>query len=65
MRYRTDNNAMTEDICYACDGTGERCWLSGAPCFYCNGTGWIHQPEWTDEDSDLWEEFHEEFYTDG
>jgi len=30
---------MTFDICPACDGTGERCFLSGARCYECNGTG--------------------------
>lgn len=27
------------DLCYACDGTGERDFLSGAACYECNGTG--------------------------
>jgi len=28
------------DFCYACDGTGERDFLSGAKCYHCDGTGW-------------------------
>lgn len=28
------------DFCYACDGTGERNWISGAPCYECGGSGW-------------------------
>lgn len=28
------------DLCYRCDGTGERDFLSGATCPDCNGTGW-------------------------
>ena len=36
---------MTFDICYHCDGTGERDFLSGAPCHECNGTGLREEPE--------------------
>lgn len=43
------------DICYDCDGTGERDWLSGAPCRRCDGTGLIdisHEVEGWCEDDD-------------
>mgnify|MGYP007100072634 CR=1 FL=1 len=40
------------DICLACDGTGDRDFLSGAPCRECNGTGWRYEP---DED-EFWDE---------
>lgn len=53
---------MSGDICYHCDGTGERDFLSGARCYECNGTGWREGPGWTDEDSEFWEDFHDEFY---
>jgi len=33
------------DVCYYCDGTGERDFLSGAPCHECNGTGWKEEEE--------------------
>ncbi|CAB4191743.1 hypothetical protein UFOVP1229_117 [uncultured Caudovirales phage] len=33
------------DFCYYCDGTGEREFLSGAPCHECNGTGWKEERE--------------------
>ena len=32
------------DICYHCDGTGERDLLSGARCYECNGTGIKPEP---------------------
>lgn len=50
------------DFCYACDGTGERDWLSGAPCFDCNGTGWREDrdEELTDDEMDFWDEFYRE-----
>lgn len=38
------------DLCYYCDGTGERDFLSGAPCHECGGTGWRDDPP--DEDCD-------------
>lgn len=53
---------MSGDICPHCDGTGERDPFSGARCYECNGTGWREDEEWTDEDSELWEGFHEDFY---
>lgn len=36
---------MSGDFCYACDGTGERDWLSGAPCYDCGGSGWREDNE--------------------
>ncbi len=36
---------MGGDFCWACDGTGDRDWLSGAPCYKCNGTGWLEDHE--------------------
>lgn len=42
---------MTFDICPICDGTGERCFLSGAKCYECNGTGVWEDEE--PEDNDL------------
>jgi len=47
---------MTFDICPHCDGSGERCILSGAKCYECNGTGVIE-----DCDPDE-EEFLDESY---
>jgi len=50
---------MNGDFCYACDGTGERDFLSGAKCYDCDGTGWIEEPEddepidWEQDDGDL------------
>ena len=38
-----------EDICYFCDGTGERDFLSGATCHVCHGSGWIPDAEEPDE----------------
>lgn len=41
------------DICWECDGTGERCFISGARCLTCNGTGVIYEddePEYYDDD---------------
>lgn len=40
---------MSGDFCYACDGTGERDFLSGAKCYDCNGTGWRDDPDPDDE----------------
>lgn len=34
-----------DDLCYACDGTGERDCLSGARCLECGGTGWAQETE--------------------
>lgn len=39
------------DLCYHCDGTGERDWLSGARCYECDGTGWKDDPL---DDEDRW-----------
>lgn len=39
------------DLCYYCDGTGERDFLSGARCLYCNRTGWRDEPD-EEEDYD-------------
>lgn len=49
--------SMSFDICPYCDGTGERDFLSGARCYYCNGTGMI-----PDEDPD--EEYLDEQWQD-
>lgn len=43
---------MDGDICPACDGTGERDFLSGARCYECNGTGWREYPD----DDDYYED---------
>ncbi len=42
---------MSGDLCYYCDGTGERDFLSGAPCHECNGTGWREdtEPDYDDD----------------
>lgn len=40
---------MTFDICPACDGTGERCILSGAKCYECNGTGVLEDEDYDSE----------------
>lgn len=40
--YKAD---FMSDICYACDGTGDRCFLSAAPCRECGGTGWLDDEE--------------------
>lgn len=40
---------MSGDICYRCDGTGERDFLSGAPCYECGGTGWLEDRDPDDE----------------
>lgn len=53
---------MNDDICWACDGTGERDWLSGARCYDCGGTGWIEDRELTDEERDELEDFWQDFY---
>ena len=42
------------DICYYCDGTGERDFLSGARCHECNGTGWKDDDEPEDENRCYW-----------
>lgn len=55
---------MSGDFCYACDGTGERDFLSGAPCYDCNGTGWreelepgdddyLEEPPWVEDDGSV------------
>ena len=46
---------MTFDICPICDGTGERCFLSGAKCYECNGTG-VREDDDPDDDLDECEE---------
>lgn len=46
------------DICPNCDGTGERDFLSGARCLYCNGTGIIEEKD--DEDYDERDLEHDE-----
>lgn len=49
-----------DDLCYYCDGTGERDFLSGAKCYECNGTGWIEEkPELSDEERDQLDEFYD------
>ena len=45
---------MNGDFCYACDGTGERDFLSGAKCYDCNGTGWIEDLD-EDDDPTYWD----------
>jgi RecJ-like exonuclease len=40
------------EICWKCDGTGERCSISGALCWECNGTGLIEDPD----DDEFYEE---------
>lgn len=54
---------MSGDICYACDGTGERNPFSGERCLECNGTGWREEREpedLTDEEMQFWDDFYAE-----
>lgn len=37
-------------LCEACWGTGDRDPFCGAPCFYCDGTGWIEDGDPEDDD---------------
>lgn len=56
---------MCGDLCYHCDGTGERDFLSGAACRECGGTGWREE---TEDDGLYFEECVTclcEFLTDG
>lgn len=48
-----------DDLCYACDGTGERDFLSGASCLECNGTGWRDMPE-PEYEAWVWDELMQE-----
>lgn len=52
---------MMFDICPNCNGTGERDFLSGARCYYCDGTGTIED---TLEDYDEFDEDDEPEYAD-
>ena len=38
------------DICPHCDGTGERCILSGAKCYHCDGSGIREEPDFEDDE---------------
>lgn len=49
---------MSEDICYACDGTGERNPFSGERCRECGGTGW--REDYDPDDEYLDEEWERE-----
>lgn len=40
---------MTFDTCPYCEGSGIRDWMSGAPCYFCNGTGGIEDEPDDDE----------------
>lgn len=58
---------MSGDICWHCDGSGERDFLSGARCYECNGTGWIEEEDepWvnmTDEELAEYERKMDEIY---
>lgn len=45
------------DLCYHCDGTGERDFLSGARCYECDGTGWIEDRDFDEDppEDDVWQ----------
>lgn len=43
---------MTFDTCQYCEGSGIRDWLSGAPCYFCNGTGVLEDIDPDDDDDD-------------
>ena len=51
-------------LCERCWGTGDRDNFSGAPCFECNGTGWIDFDDFDDadepEDDDVQESLDEQ-----
>ena len=53
---------MSGDICYVCDGTGERNPFSGERCLACNGTGWREDrdEELTDDEIQFWDDFYSE-----
>ncbi len=47
---------MFLDLCYYCDGTGERDPISGARCWECGGTGVREEPD----DDEFYDDFEGE-----
>mgnify|MGYP000934341838 CR=1 FL=1 len=56
MTNPTDSDREIYDLCDFCEGSGERDWLEGAPCPYCNGQGIVLISAEIDGDEYLYED---------